>query len=212
MVIANNELFNLVAIDDAFRTNNEEAIFQLWSPSRPNERDTFRFFDVPDFGAVRKSFASSFQPDDQRAATWIDTTEYGYYRAVKYYEPAFDPPVQYSTIIRLSELFLIRAEAYASLDNFNASIEDINTIRTRAGLSDLPSTDKQTLLAEVMQQRKSELFTEWGHRWFDLKRTDLSTSILSPIKPAWKKSAVLLPVPEQETRNNPSLLPQNPGY
>jgi hypothetical protein len=57
-----------------------------------------------------------------------------------------------------------------------------------------------------------ELFTEQGHRWFDLKRTGKATEVLSPIKPGWQNTQVLLPLPQTELLLNNNLQPQNPGY
>jgi hypothetical protein len=57
-----------------------------------------------------------------------------------------------------------------------------------------------------------ELFTEWGHRWFDLKRTGRSEAVLGPLKGAsWQSSDVLYPVPLDELQRN-VYLQQNPGY
>ena len=57
-----------------------------------------------------------------------------------------------------------------------------------------------------------ELFTERGHRWFDLKRFGEANAVLEGIKPGWQDSDLLLPVPETEIEINPNLLPQNAGY
>jgi hypothetical protein len=63
----------------------------------------------------------------------------------------------------------------------------------------------------IILERYHELFSEFGHRWFDLKRFDLTNEVLSPIKPGWKPTDLLLPIPENELLINPNLI-QNPGY
>ncbi|WP_269237794.1 hypothetical protein [Flavobacterium flavigenum] len=63
-----------------------------------------------------------------------------------------------------------------------------------------------------MQERKVELFTEQGHGSFDLKRTAREENVLSPLKPNWQNTQLLLPIPEAELLLNTNLLPQNTGY
>jgi hypothetical protein len=63
-----------------------------------------------------------------------------------------------------------------------------------------------------MIERRLELFTEFGHRFFDLKRTGRLEQELSIVKPQWKKINQLLPLPESELVLNPNLNPQNDGY
>ena len=45
----------------------------------------------------------------------------------------------------------------------------------------------------------------------DLIRWNKATPVLSPLKPAWKPTAILFPVPVDEIIANSSLT-QNPGY
>jgi hypothetical protein len=121
------------------------------------------------------------------------------------------PPLDHSTVLRLAEQYLIRAEARTQQNNIAGAQADVNVIRHRAGLGDTPANDKESLLTAIDQERKHELFNEWGHRWLDLKRTGRADAVLSAIKPQWKPTAVLFPIPESEIINNPALK-QNPGY
>ncbi|MBY0432611.1 MAG: RagB/SusD family nutrient uptake outer membrane protein [Cyclobacteriaceae bacterium] len=82
-------------------------------------------------------------------------------------------------VLRLSEMYLNRAEAYAKKnDNANA-LADANVIRQRAGLSGaaLYTTGNlqgaSTVLMAVLQERRLELAYE-GHRAMDLYRNKLS--------------------------------------
>lgn len=120
--------------------------------------------------------------------------------------------MEYSIIFRLSEQYLIRAEARAHLDNISGAQLDLNTIRNRAGLPNTLATSMSDLLNAIIQERQVELFAEQGHRWFDLKRTGNAGTVLSAIKPNWQATDVLLPIPETELEINPNLLPQNSGY
>jgi hypothetical protein len=68
------------------------------------------------------------------------------------------------------------------------------------------------LLLAVEQERKVELFAEWGHRWFDLKRTGRSSAVLGAVKGAnWQATDTLYPIPADAIKTNVNL-EQNEGY
>ncbi|MNR31887.1 SusD family protein [compost metagenome] len=107
---------------------------------------------------------------------------------------------------------MIRAEARAHLGNVSGAQTDLNKIRRRAGLSDTPADTQSELLAAILKERQVELFTELGHRWFDLKRFGLANEVLGAHKTAWNSTDILWPLPQSELLLNENLLPQNPGY
>jgi starch-binding outer membrane protein, SusD/RagB family len=82
-------------------------------------------------------------------------------------------------ILRLSEMYLNRAEAYVKTGSDQLAVDDINTIRERAGLSGdaLYAVNNfqgaPTLLDAVLQERRMELAYE-GHRSFDVFRNKKS--------------------------------------
>ena len=84
-------------------------------------------------------------------------------------------------------------------------------IRIRASLSGTIANDKASLLKTIEQERRMELFMEWGHRWLDLKRWNKATIILAPIKAEWQPTDILYPIPESQILNDPNIK-QNPGY
>jgi len=92
------------------------------------------------------------------------------------------------------------------------ALEDLNAVRNRAGLTDVVVNSEDELLEAILHERRVELFTEQGHRWFDLKRTGRVSEVLGSLKSGWEDTDVLLPVPESELQANPNLLPQNQGY
>jgi hypothetical protein len=209
-LISNTELFSLPELSTVFSANSNEAILQWWSNQRTLERGTFRFFDVPVLGAIREEFAESFESEDMRRSTWIQASQANYLYAAKY---TANTAAQFSTPLRLAELYLIRAEARAQQENFAGAREDLNAIRSRAGLAQLDTDEKEELLLAVELERRSELFTEWGHRWLDLKRTHRAMNVLGVLKPSLTIERLLLPLPESELRTNAGLKDsQNPGY
>lgn len=167
---------------------------------------------------VRPELLNAFEAGDQRKANWIGVSNISgtnYYYPYKYKLSA--PPTNTDAaedyvILRLAEQYLIRAEARAQQGNIAGAVSDLNTIRQRAGLpAKSTSITQANLLLAIEQERRTELFIEWGHRWFDVTRTGRADAVFGAEKPTWKSTAALLPLPFSELQNNPRLA-QNPGY
>ena len=95
--------------------------------------------------------------------------------------------------IRLAEMYLIRAEARAELNNFTGALADINTVRARVGLGKIEeknpglslTTNKENLINEILRERNCEIGSECGDRLYDMvrrKRQDLFTKPLHEIR------------------------------
>ena len=112
-------------------------------------------------------------------------------------------------VIRISEMYLNRAEALALSGKEADALVDVNRIRTRAGLDPKTGLTGKTLIDEIAAQRRIELAFE-GHRFFDLKRRGLDIVKL-PINLAYTDFRVLAPIPLREIQVN-SALKQNVGY
>lgn len=114
-------------------------------------------------------------------------------------------------VIRLSEMYLNRAEAYAmpgANQNEAASNQDLNTIITRAGLATV-NLSGQALINEIVRQRRLEFSFE-GHRFFDLKR--LGRDIVKTTNVEFEDFRILAGIPTREIDANQGLLIQNQGY
>ena len=73
-------------------------------------------------------------------------------------------------IYRLADVFLMKAEAYAALNNTTQAIEYLNKVRVRAGTGNYTgATDKATVEKEILDERGREFFFE-NKRWYDLVR------------------------------------------
>jgi starch-binding outer membrane protein, SusD/RagB family len=225
-IINNIALFGLNNINDVFLKNNKEAILQLECITQSN----FQFatqegfsFNPPNRTSAPKYFLNpqllvSFAPGDQRRKLWVDSTIVSsttYYVPYKYKnrQATAGNNTEFNTIFRVAEQYLIRAEARARQNTLNGAVDDLNVIRARAKLSPLSSSLNQSqVITAVIQERRVELFAEWGHRWFDLKRTGQATTVLSLLKGSdWQSTDELWPIPQSELLTNPNLI-QNPGY
>ncbi|MEQ1586214.1 MAG: RagB/SusD family nutrient uptake outer membrane protein [Cyclobacteriaceae bacterium] len=212
--VINTSLFELLPnLNGVFLVNSKEAILQWWSNKRANERDTFRFLNTPSNGALRPELVAAFETGDNRKTVWTSLRPTGLYSTQKYISITSNPPTEYSTVFRLAEQFLIRAEAHTQLGDLPGAQADLNKIRNRAGLANTTASTKADLLLAIEKERRVEFFNEWGHRWFDLKRTGRAEAVLTPLKPQWKSTAQRYPIPESEINNNIGLQnAQNQGY
>jgi hypothetical protein len=189
--------------------NTDEGAFFIFTGTPSGATLTDSLFFAFETGTI-------FQPGDNRKSQWIKTVTVGtktWRHAYKYKERNnTGSSVEYSIQLRLAEQYLIRAEARAQLGNIPGAKTDLNAIRNRAGLGNTTAATLNELLDAILQERRVELFTEKGHRWFDLKRMGKAKAVLEPIKPGWKDTDVLFPIPNAELLLNPNLLPQNDGY
>jgi starch-binding outer membrane protein, SusD/RagB family len=210
-------------VNNVFVQGSTEAIWQYpgtdASFSHTNESylflpDAFNPGGVPKF-EITPSLYDAFEEGDIRKANWIaaediNGTIYNYPFKYKIRDASAAVTQEDYVFFRVAEQYLIRAEARAQLDQFDNALEDLNVIRRRAGISDLTFSDKQTLLDDILKERRLELFCEWGSRWFDLKRLNKADEVLGS-KPNWQSTDVLYPIPLLELQRNP-FLTQNPGY
>ena len=221
-VINDNNYSILPDLNEVFLANSAEAIWQL----RPNENslntnEGLQFIlassPVTSFGgvAMTDNLVAAFESGDQRNTNWVnsftddvDTWFYPFKYKIQFEELV----TEYSMVLRLAEQYLIRAEARARQGNVTGAQNDLNVIRNRAGLANTIASDQTALLQAIQQERRVELFTEWGHRWLDLKRTGKVDAVLSLVKNDWQSTDVLFPIPQSELEVNANLLPQNPGY
>ncbi len=99
-------------------------------------------------------------------------------------------------IIRNEELILILAEVKAQTNMPADAVAAINVIRKAAGLGNYTgATDKNSLITEILRQRRYSLYGE-GHRWIDLRRYNLLSSL--PIDRAGDDVWEQFPIPANE--------------
>jgi hypothetical protein len=216
-------------LNNIFLANSNEAIWQMMQPVSfyegiTNEGSLFLIEYGPNYSqpaALAVSVVDSFEPGDLRRTDWVRSYDDGvtlYYYPAKYknvFTGVVPTNPEHSMVFRLAEQYLIRAEARARQSNLAGSIADLDALRSRAQIPLIqdtnPGIEKSDLLLAIEQERKVELFSEWGHRWLDLKRTDRANAVLA-VKPEWDQTDDLYPIPESEMLTDPNLKPQNSGY
>jgi hypothetical protein len=192
---------------------------------------------------ISTSLLNAFEPGDNRQTDWVGsytdsttTPATTYYFPYKYKLGSYGNAAvtEYSMILRLGEQYLIRAEAEIEQGQTAAGIADLNVLRSRArGAATLAvpnplpplsaGMSKTAAMTALVQERRIELFSEFGHRWYDLKRlpglSNPSGSLADEVMPAataakggtWNDEWELYPVPLTEMEADPKLV-QNPGY
>lgn len=241
--VINNPQYQLLQganMNKSFLANSPEAIWQLQVVNNGGSRNTWEGFTMTPASITAPvayyrltkgvgGLVDAFEPGDLRKANWTGsytttatpplTHTYPYKYKVR---TAPGIPTEYSMVLRYAEAYLIRAEARIQQSKFGLGKDDLDVIRSRAGFTTpLPSfTTIAAGMLKLEQERRVELFTEWGHRWYDLKRWksvtgDLTKTraddVLPLTKPSWKSTAILMPIPAEARKTNQSLS-QNLGY
>lgn len=139
---------------------------------------------------------------------------YAPYRMAKY--PS-NQGLNNTKVMRLSEIYLIRAEANARKSSPNAASAqaDVTLIRKRGELAAANVTATGTALVdEVMLERRKELCFE-GQRLWDLmrlKKSIVRTNCTSAIcNIPYPNNRVILPISQDDINANPNMV-QNQGY
>jgi len=199
-IINHSSLYQLDSLNGVFLKNSTEAIWQLQPVNAGWNTQDAKIFVLPASGPTSNSvnypvylspgLLSRFELNDRRRMDWVDSVIVNgtvYYFPYKYKSATLYTPVtEYTMVLRLGEQYLIRAEAEANLGGafLDSARDDLNVIRQRAGLADYAGPiDQFSMKASILHERKIELFTEWGHRWLDLKRTASIDSVMSNVAP-----------------------------
>jgi hypothetical protein len=221
-----------IPLEQVFLKNSKETIWALQPVLKNINTYEGQFMGNSNLGVgvyASEQLITSFQAGDNRKKKWtslvnISGTSYPF--PSKYKVPSGALPVtEYTIVLRLAEQCLIRAEARILTGNVTGGIDDLNVLRARAIDTSLPVDDRLKLLPSslgkdesliaVAHERRVELFAEFGHRWFDLKRTDKVDEVMTAAAPLkggiWSAFKVLFPIPQTEINSSP-LLKQNLGY
>ena len=120
--------------------------------------------------------------------------------------------------LRLADILLMEAEAYAHQGNAQQAASLVNQIRQRVNLKDIDASGD--MVEKVLHERRLELAFE-GQRWFDLCRNGKVEQYMNAVyakdagrleqKRLYDENSYLLPLPQTALDENINL-EQNPGY
>lgn len=118
-----------------------------------------------------------------------------------------------TVVVRLSEMYLILAEANAKNGQETQALSNLNIIRNRAGLSNITTTNN--LIDTILLEKRREFCFE-GHLFFDLARNKKSITrtlgcVSAQCNLNYPNFKYVLPIPLNSTNTNSNLI-QNEGY
>lgn len=184
-----------------FSANDRNSFWNLWYPSSAGGQYTLKPSNAivaklnnPAIGGARNSLI---------AGTGNNVYGVLYNTSSTSTDPAY--------LIRLSELYLIRAEARAQQNKLtgpDGAIADLNAVRTRANVVATTAATKDEVLLAIEEENSVEFAFE-AHRWFDLVRTERAGVVLG----LTNKNYWLFPLPYSDVLSDPDLDGKNnPGY
>ena len=209
----------------------------IWTDANTNETLFRRRYSAAADGAVGAIFTTTggliyiapsdkliaafpATPVDVRRAAYIGGTAAAGYFINKFYNSSKGGRIVDIKAMRIAEMYLIRAEAYAKIatPNLIAGAADLNALRAARITGYVAETFSSgvTLADAVMQERFKELCFE-GFRFYDLKRNSLPVQRLaSDANPAWQNLPAdnfrfTFPIYQSEILTVPGTI-QNPGY
>lgn len=155
----------------------------------------------------------TFASNDARAVRNFTFDEDEYQYGVKFPTTAGSEDLH---VLRLAEMYLIRAEARARMGvRLPEAVDDIETVKMRSDTTAADQyvwggnvTNAAEVLAAVFKERRLEFAME-GHRWFDMKRSGEIDQFLIDQQQA--PTQKLYPIPQSEITVSPQVT-QNPGY
>ena len=230
--VISNSLFTLDSLSDVFLANSTETIWSLQPVDNIPGANTGEgdIFILPSTGPntdqfdpypvyLNEQLVNSFEVGDQRLVNWVDSVSANgntYYYSYKYKQGIGSASTEENDmVLRLGEQYLILAEAYANTGDLVNAAKYLNMIRNRAGLPNTTASTQSDMLTAILHERQVELFTEWGHRWLDLKRTKTIDAVMSVVcllkGTTWNTNWQLYPIPTYDLQADANLV-QNPGY
>jgi len=108
-------------------------------------------------------------------------------------------------IIRLAEMYLIRAEARAQQNtptSLVGALSDLNVIRARAGITPSTAVIQSDLMTAILKEDRLE-FAHEAHRFFDLRRVNQTGLV--------QTARNFFPIPRSEILNSQGVVVQQPG-
>jgi hypothetical protein len=212
--VIQNGGFSLVSsVEKAFNGTSSETIFEIEQTTLNNAGTandgltTFYACDPSTPGSagrgdiqIESDFLDLYEATDKRLTLLIyeGTCNKATTTSGKWHDPYANMP-----IIRLSEMYLIRAEANLRLgtEDGDTPLNDVNAIRAKADASLLVTIT----LDDVLLERELELAFE-GHRIHDYKRLG---KVIGDVD--YTEGKFIFPIPQTDRNTNPNL-EQNSYY
>lgn len=180
---------------------------------------------------ISRTLFDLYTSDDIRKTVVLDATgddSADYLVIGKYPINADTQAINDFKAMRISEIYLIRAEAYAKRSLLDLAADDVQAVQEKRHIGGVDDVEYNTLpeaVAGVIAERRLELAFE-GHRYTDIKRVRPITGAgivrfedvgdcggAIPCELAASSYKFVLPIPQGEINGNPVISGQQaPGY
>ncbi len=199
---------------------SSEEIFTLKNEASENRgSDNLGNIYIPaGYGDIRvtSDLLDLYEPGDSRAGLIFKHTNNEYYNG-KYLEQDGVVGLASPKILRLAEMYLIRAEARFRQNDTDGALDDLNAIRTERGATEMMSLPNG--IGDILAERHRELAFE-GHTAFDYWRTGTTMvrtqcgtglEVSAPCQMGASDNLTVHPIPQREIDVNQNM-EQNDGY
>lgn len=185
--------------------SNEVILGTTPLPAQVTKSDTYNYNNSPYYlptDALRALYAGDPRAD------WV----LGEAGITKY----LNPLIEYAYMFRLSEMYLLEAEAIVRNNGDLDEARDlVKEVMTHGGVTSFTAIDNATtadeLLVEMFRETVRAMLCEDGQEWYALLRLPLET--VTTLRPTIvSRTQFIFPVPRTEFDKNNAFGPQNPGY
>ena len=209
------------------RTDQVETLFEVVFDlvgNAGNESLAY-FYDQIGYGdaLAAQSLYNLYSASDVRRSLFLPSSPTrGNVRVVNKYPNSSQPDKDEVKVIRLSEVYLVAAEAAYQLGDETKARNYLNAVATRRvnGFTGYTSTG-QALLDDILLERRKELAFE-GHRYWDIARYNQNVTRVNlsgnypagvPLTITTTNFRRIMPIPQAELDANPNIRDQqNTGY
>lgn len=216
---ADGEVLFAVAFANADEGRVASSLLDNTNPSAPRSTFTLTYDLANLYDATNDIRYNSFVLINPLNPPGANAQNDDVYLPFKYPGRGGERGLNNAKVLRVSEMYLIRAEAYTNIPGQDAlGSKDLNALRTSriTGYVD-ENLSGQTLKDAIQVERRKELVAE-GHRWFDIRRTNSSIQ-RGPDCRGLTISCTLeagnfrfvFPIQQSELDANSNMV-QNPGY
>jgi hypothetical protein len=204
----------------SFRTDKVETLFELSFDAVANnafDALAYIYLQSGNYGDMlcADDLYASFAATDARKALYATGTRGGLASVFVNKYGSFTGDHSDTKVVRMSEMYLIAAEASYPANEADA-IKYVNEVTSRRGATAIASTGA-ALLEDIITERRKELAFE-GERFHDLQRLKRdvvrSTNYPSSARTiAFSNFRRIMPLPQGELDANPTIkAQQNPGW
>ncbi|MHC5201472.1 RagB/SusD family nutrient uptake outer membrane protein [Myroides sp. LJL119] len=217
--IIENPLYNLEEdINKIFKNDSKGTLLQMSPVVMPSTFPDVTFYLFTTITAtsfsITESLYNSFDNNDLRKSYWINNSNINnsVYHQVYKYKNKTNNLDEFQIMYRLEKAYFLLSESLVKQEKTADAVEILNKVMAFRGVVPIPTTiSKSSFIDKLLIESSKEFFTEYGMRFYDLKRNDELNS-LSVKKENWQTYHNLFPLPDKETLINKNLLPNNIGY